>query len=96
MLSGGLCHLLPDAISEIQPSFDIKDCTKVRIKGFPMGTFLCGLGLVLTLITDQIAQAAMSRYGVSHNHSHGHNRHCDSVSAMESVRGDHTEGEEDV
>ena len=70
MLSAGLCHLLPQALPEIQPSVRVEDCELVKVKDFPTATFLCGLGLALTLVIDQIAEAASISFGVGHVDAH--------------------------
>lgn len=61
MLSAGLCHLLAEALPEIQ----------AKVKNFPLGTFLCAAGYMLTLVADEIG-ASLS----------GHNHHCHSSSSF--------------
>lgn len=50
MLSAGLCHLLSESFKEISE----------RINDFPLGTFLCGSGFIITLLADQIAKSVIS------------------------------------
>lgn len=91
MLSAGFCHLLPEALPDIQPGFEFEpDCTKTRVKEFPLGTFLSGLGLLVTLVADQIAQGWSSRCGVPH--AHGHSR-AQNGAVSRSMSGTMEEGE---
>lgn len=47
MLSAGFCHLLAEALPIIHE----------KVPKFPLGTFLCASGYVLTLVADEIAVA---------------------------------------
>lgn len=56
MLSAGFCHLLADALPDIQ----------AKVTNFPLGPFLTATGYLLTLVADELA-VAISGHG--HHHS---------------------------
>eukprot|EP00803_Ostreobium_quekettii_P004593 evm.model.scf_922.1 EVM.evm.TU.scf_922.1 scf_922:9446-13010(+) len=76
MLSAGFCHLLPESLPEIQPGLvarlEGEECQLHAKKAFPWGTFLCAMGLVLTLVADQLAESRSASIGLGHVHGHNH------------------------
>lgn len=58
MVSAGFCHLLGESIRQMH--LDVR---------FPLPTFLCGLGFMLTLVADAVASTAS---GAGHHHHHAH------------------------
>lgn len=65
MVSAGFCHLLGESLRQMRST-----------GRFPLPTFLCGLGYMLTLVADKIASTASG-----HGHGHGcgghHHLHAD-------------------
>eukprot|EP00210_Caulerpa_lentillifera_P000230 g224.t1 len=59
MLSAGFCHLLADALEDIEE----------EVEDFPLGPFLCGLGFLTTLVVDQLAEEYAEKKGfLVHTH----------------------------
>ena len=55
MISAGLVHLLGAAVQELDPS-----------SVFPLAPFLCGLGFILTLVADHMAELLSCKFAL-HN-----------------------------
>jgi zinc transporter 1/2/3 len=60
MVSAGFVHLLGTAIKELDP-----------MNRFPLAPFLCGLGFMVTLVADHVAEILSHRNGW-----HGGSGHC--------------------
>jgi zinc transporter 1/2/3 len=63
MVSAGFVHLLGTAIKELDP-----------MNRFPLAPFLCGLGFLVTLVADHIAEILSHRNGWHGNG--GASGHC--------------------
>ena len=59
MVSAGFVHLLGTAINELNPHLK-----------FPLAPFLCGLGFLVTLVADHIAEVLSHRNGWDSPHGH--------------------------